>query len=164
MTKYQFECPDSLWRKWKRTVPRDVNLDERIRQLLEADAEGRVIEASSEADESGRDVAESDPEGLREAVDFPGPEERVQDCLRAVYLARHYVHEHGGATKAELVVNVMEQQPAGYDVEGALEKIASGERYRGGWWRNVVKPGLEALPEIEAPTGGASEWRPSDAG
>lgn len=159
MTKYQFECPGALWEKWKRTVPRDVNLDERIRQLLEADAEGRVIEASSEADDGARDVAETDPDGLREAVDFPGPAEREKDAVRAVYLARHYIHEHGAATKAELVVNVMEQQPVGYDVDDALAKIDSGDRYRGGWWRNVVKPGLEALPEIEAPTGGASEWR-----
>jgi len=42
MVKYQFEISDDEWERWKRTVPRSKSLDERIRELIEADAEGRV--------------------------------------------------------------------------------------------------------------------------
>jgi hypothetical protein len=39
---------------------------------------------------------------------------------------------------------------------------AEAERDRGAWWRRVAKPGLEALPDVEKPTGGRSEWRYTD--
>jgi len=31
---YQFSCSGALWTEWKRSVPRDVPLDEEIRALL----------------------------------------------------------------------------------------------------------------------------------
>ena len=43
----------------------------------------------------------------------------------------------------------------GYDVP----ELDPGDRYRGAWWRRVVKPGLKALPDVEAPSRGASDWR-----
>lgn len=59
-----------------------------------------------------------------------------------------------------LVADVMPAHPVGYDVP----ELEPGERYRGGWWRLVVKPGLEALPDVEAPPRGASDWRCSRDG
>lgn len=44
--------------------------------------------------------------------------------------------------------------PLGYDVDAALAKIDAGDRYRGGWWRNVVKPGLKALDDVQTPPQG----------
>jgi len=46
----------------------------------------------------------------------------------------------------------------GTDVDAALDKIEAGERYRGGWWRLVVRPGLEAAPDVEKPPRSGSEW------
>lgn len=40
--------------------------------------------------------------------------------------------------------------------DDAREKLADGDRYRGGWWRLVVRPGLEALNDVEKlPRGGS---------
>jgi len=93
-----------------------------------------------------------------EDVDFPAGRES-EACAAAVYAARDYLREHGAATKRDLVAEVMPEHPLGYDVDGALEKVEAGDRYRGAWWRRVVKPGLKALPDVEAPARGASEWR-----
>lgn len=46
------------------------------------------------------------------------------------------------------------------DVDVALEKVEAGERFRGAWWRKVVKPGLEALDDVQNPSRGGSEWSP----
>lgn len=181
MPKYQFEAPDNLWKKWKRTVPRDQTLEERILELLEADAEGRVRD-----DQEAESVAESDPSGAppqesQEAqppdegdesnaskgakpsnrlpeVEFPTSRER-HECVDAVLAVREYLREHGPASMREIVREVMPTYPIGYDVDDALAKIEAGERYRGAWWRHVVKPGLEALPDVEAPPQSGSNWR-----
>lgn len=42
MVQYQFEIDDDEWEAWKQTVPRTKTLDERIRELIRADTEGRV--------------------------------------------------------------------------------------------------------------------------
>jgi hypothetical protein len=108
------------------------------------------------------EAPESDAVGdALEDVDFPAGRER-EACSAAVYAARDYLREHGPATKRDLVAEVMPEHPLGYDVDGALEKVEAGDRYRGAWWRRVVKPGLKALPDVEAPARGASEWRHSD--
>jgi hypothetical protein len=101
---------------------------------------------------------ESDAVGELEHVDFPAGRDR-EECSAAVYAARDYLREHGPATKRDLVAEVLPEHPLGYDVDGALEKVEAGDRYRGAWWRRVVKPGLKALPDVEAPARGASEWR-----
>ena len=93
-----------------------------------------------------------------EDVGFPAGRKR-EACSAAVYAARDYLREHGPATMREIVAEVMPEHPLGYDVDGALEKVEAGDRYRGAWWRRVVKPGLKALPDVEAPARGASEWR-----
>lgn len=42
MVTYTFECPDGDWSEWKDTVPRSKNLDERLVELIQLDAEGEV--------------------------------------------------------------------------------------------------------------------------
>jgi len=37
MTVYQIEVPDDVWDRWKRTVPRDRKLNDRIVRLIEED-------------------------------------------------------------------------------------------------------------------------------
>jgi len=48
MTKYQFQIDDDKWADWKDTVPRSKSLDERLIELIEADTDGRVLEADDE--------------------------------------------------------------------------------------------------------------------
>jgi hypothetical protein len=38
MTKYTIEVDDELWSNWKDTVPRSKTLNDRIVELIEADA------------------------------------------------------------------------------------------------------------------------------
>jgi len=43
-TTYQFDVGGDTWARWKDTVPRSKTLEERLRELVVADAEGRVEE------------------------------------------------------------------------------------------------------------------------
>lgn len=54
----------------------------------------------------------------------------------------------------EIVSEIMPEYPIGYDVPDLEE----GDRYRGSWWRSIVRPALEQLPCVEKPTGGG-KWR-----
>lgn len=102
-------------------------------------------------DVDGDERAETD---ALEGVTFPGGRDR-DECRDAVLAARDCLREHGPASMREIVVDVMPEHPIGYDVP----ELESGDRYRGAWWRKVVKPGLEALEDVDAPARGASEWR-----
>lgn len=44
VVKYQFQVSRKSWEEWKNTVPRSKNLDVRIRELLNADTDGRVLD------------------------------------------------------------------------------------------------------------------------
>ncbi len=43
-TSYQFQTDKEDWNEWKNTVPRSKPLDQRLRELIVADTEGRVVE------------------------------------------------------------------------------------------------------------------------
>lgn len=86
----------------------------------------------------------------------------VDDAAAAVGRVRDYIRDHGGATKADLVRHVMPDHPLSYDGGGALGKIDSDDRYRGAWWRRVVKPGLEAAADVEKLPRGGSVWKYDD--
>ena len=129
------------------------------RDVSDTDRRSPATEDPAPVDEERDTPPESDAvDDALADVDFPAGRER-EACSAAVYAARDYLREHGPATKRDLVAEVMPDHPLGYDVDGALEKVEAGDRYRGAWWRRVVKPGLKALPDVEAPARGASEWR-----
>lgn len=92
-------------------------------------------------------------EALLDDVDFPTTKNRAE-CVEAVRATYEYLQANGSATMRELVQEVMPEHPVGYDVP----ELEAGERYRGAWWRRVVKPSLEALPDVEKPGAGGSEW------
>jgi hypothetical protein len=104
--------------------------------------------------ENTRTSGQTDAPTSLDEVDFPAGRERDQ-CEAAVLAARDYLREHGPATMRELVTEVMPEHPVGYDIP----ELEPGDRYRGAWWRRVVKPGLQALPDVQAPSRGASDWR-----
>lgn len=49
-TSYQFEVDKSLWSDWKNSVPRTKPLDQRIRELIKADREGRIRDADADTE------------------------------------------------------------------------------------------------------------------
>jgi len=137
--------------------------DERPRESVEsAPASNRdreVVEdvgGDEQREGDDEDVRESDPvgDGLEAAlvdVDFPVDREAAVETVRA---ASELVHESGPVAKGDVVAAVMPDHALGYDVDAALAKVeASGERYRGAWWRKVVKPGLGALDDVEYQNG-----------
>jgi len=140
--------------------------------------ESRDEQTQSERRETGESTAQSDdgregrddtsdtshdtPAGLG-TVEYPDKRDR-DACERAVFAARDYIRDHDGATKGEIVRGVMPDHALGYDVTAALEKLDSSNRYRGGWWRNVVTEGLEALDDVQKPDPGAGTWEYSGDG
>jgi hypothetical protein len=56
MVTYQFEIDDDDWQDWKETVPRTKSLDERLRELIEADTHGRVEEPGSDGGDQPTDA------------------------------------------------------------------------------------------------------------
>ncbi|RLM87896.1 winged helix-turn-helix domain-containing protein [Haloarcula sp. Atlit-7R] len=100
---------------------------------------------------------ETNVEDALDAVDFPGGRER-EECVEAVRAAYEYLQREGSGTMREFVREVMPEHPVGYDVPD----LEPGERYRGAWWRKVVKPGLAAIPDVESPPRGASDWTLSE--
>jgi len=168
MVKYQFEIDDDKWVRWKNTVPRSKSLEERIIELIEADTEGRVREgqepnaeatqtAASEATTEEGDVDEAGGnEDVFSALSFPGGVDH-EEGVEAILAARDFLREQGPASMKEIVTSVGPDHPLKYDPP---EEIDTGERFRGAWWRKVVKPGLEALGDVEAPNTdeGETDW------
>jgi DNA-binding transcriptional ArsR family regulator len=87
-------------------------------------------------------------------LEFPQGVAR-EPAIGAIEAAVAYLRAEGGASMRELVREVMPEHDLGYEVP----ELASGERYRGSWWRKVVKPGLEATDAVAKPKPGGSEWR-----
>lgn len=167
MVVYQFRPDDDLWADWKRTVPRDKSLETRLIELIEADLEGRVRPKTQEQQvdpgPEPRPNTSFEPESSEatplEAVSFPSTVDR-DTGEAAIEAAVAYLREAGEASKADFVRDVMPDHPLGYDVEKAVEQAETpGDRYRGSWWERVIKPGLEAHPDVEEPSPQASEWR-----
>ena len=165
MVTYQFEVDGDTWRKWKDTVPRSKNLDDRLRELVVLDAEGRIDDSQhvaagaaapgeTEAEtETGTarsgDTADTRPgvdrAQLREALAGSGNvlEARV-DAIVAMY---DCLRREGEATKAELL-DVVDAEAVDYAGPGSV-------------WANMVKgkETLQALPGVEPPPTGRSTWR-----
>jgi hypothetical protein len=114
----------------------------------------RLLDDSSHSDDS----THTDHDSIAATVTIPESKpNRIpdQDAGDAITAAVEYIQETGGASMREIVRTVMPEHPLGYDVP----ELEQGERYRGSWWRKVVKPGLEEHPEIRAPKQHESLWR-----
>lgn len=150
----------------------DVRGDPEPRALQEPAREDIAPSGSSSGDGSdGVDVdgerGEEPPEPTRTGVaaprslgevDFPSGRD-PEECVDAVLAAREYIRESGPASMADLVTGVMPDHPVGYDAESDVERINDPDaRNRSTWWRKVIRPGLKACPDVEAPAGGG-EWR-----
>lgn len=77
-------------------------------------------------------------------VDAPQHVDRAE-ALEAVDAIREYLRENGPTSMRELVLEVMPEHSLGYDVPD----LDPGDRYRGAWWRRVIRPSLEAVDDVE---------------
>jgi hypothetical protein len=143
VTKYQFEVSEEEWNRWKLTVPRDKSLDERIRELLEADADGRVLPAGQTGgdQEAAQPVADAGPVD----VDVPGDGQTAEQRREAVRAVYERLQETGRASKADLL---------------ALAVPIAGETYSSerSLWKNLLQPALSSIEGVE-PVGGSGDWR-----
>ena len=106
------------------------------------------------SEESGSDTGSS----VVTELDFPTGKDPTE-CEQAIEAAKEYLKRERSASMREIVRAVMPHHPIGYDVDSAVEKLEAGKRYRGAWWRRIVKPGLEASTNVEKPAPGASAWQ-----
>ena len=103
---------------------------------------------------------ESEPEAERADhyadIEFPRGVDR-EAAIAAIEAAVALLERQGQATMREIVPDVSAEHPLKY----GPQEVEEGERYRKAWWRKVVKPGLEAHPNVRKPDGGrrAWEWR-----
>lgn len=77
-------------------------------------------------------------------MDFPEGQERAA-CIATIAAAVKYLQTDGPASSREIVTAVMPDHSLGYDVP----ELEAGDRYRGAWWRRIVKPALKQLPGVE---------------
>jgi hypothetical protein len=66
MVTYQFEIDDETWQRWKDTLEQSKPLDERLRELIVADTEDRVVTAGEPEPDT---VTQETPEELEEIID-----------------------------------------------------------------------------------------------
>lgn len=135
----------------------DVPADEVVTDV-EAQAERVVESASSPHDletvesqppEPGAGVPGRPyeaPDDAIEAFDPPGNPDQTEQRRRALRRAAAFVRQRGEATRAELVDEVFPEEPGAY------------EDPDDGWWEEVVRPGLDRLPDVE-PTADGETWR-----
>jgi hypothetical protein len=157
MVTYQFEVDEEEWDAWKNTVPRTKALDERIRELIRADTEGRVQESEhTEAQQERTDAPEPtevQPDKRQEAreilngLDLPGSGSDYEQRVESVLVMYDLLRSNPGVRMSKS------------DFEEALEGKDVG--YSGGFgslWSNWVKSNpaqghggnvLEQLPGVE---------------
>lgn len=124
-------------------------------------ADGHQREQTDPADSTTAAPDTADTGERFDELDFPTTIPSWEEAISAIEAAEAYLRAEKAATKAEIVRNVMPDNSVGYDVEGALEKLESDNRYRGAWWRRVVRPGLAVIEDVEKPETGESEWKVS---
>ena len=150
-----------------------ADIREQVRERIERFEEDVEILASAEPAlfdrlQAAVDAVEGQPEREGDAsgsveesrtlgeLDFPHDDE---NCKAAAYAARDFIRANDGATRQEIVSQVLPVHPLTFQVDEALRTIEAGEQYNGGWWTEIVRPGLEALPTVECPTGEDEEFR-----
>jgi len=96
-------------------------------------------------DVTRRTDGETDADADRVALPDDVPDGVGDDAARdAIDAAREYLRTDGPASAREIVAAVMPEHSLGYDVP----ELEPGDRYRGAWWRRVVRPGLQRLDDV----------------
>jgi hypothetical protein len=144
---------DEVWTALNSRKRPGESFDDVLRRLLAVEGDDSV-EGSG-----GKDTPRTHAGADVSKLDLPGSVDPAA-AADAVAAVLDELRERGTATKGELVQAVMPGHDLGYDAEAAVDHVVtSGERYRGAWWRRVVKPALEQDERVKKPSGGRSEWR-----
>lgn len=161
MGRTSIQVSDELADELHGRKDRGDSYEDVIWRLIDGRDSSEQAEAPESAERATTPAAPREPlpsetrEQLRDAPDFPGGVDHG-DGVEAILAARDYLRKSGPASARQIVLSVGGEFPLKYDIPESLE---SGERYRGAWWRRVVKPGLQALDDVKAPATGGSEWR-----
>lgn len=154
---------------YERLRERVADLEGRIADVEAADSFGGLNQQTDSDDAESLvkpDAAPDAREQPQRQTETPTPDvpetvpQRIDDAdaSAAIAAAVDYIEDHGSATMRDLVSDVMPDHDCGYEVPA----LSPGERYRGSWWRKIVRPGLEDHPAITKPRPGQSEWRSRD--
>lgn len=118
---------------------------------------GNALESGLQETDSAREPLQgAETDDIRRAiseVDFPSGRD-PEACVEAVLVAREHLRENGPASMRELVAEVMPDHPLGYEVPEIEDGDLVADRYRGAWWRKIVRPGLKACDDVQPATGG----------
>ena len=82
-----------------------------------------------------------------------------KDYLAAIEAAREYLRAHGPDSRQVLVSKVPPAHPLDLDLEEAFSTEGAGNQLRAAWWHHVIESGLEAMPNVDASSSDANEWR-----
>lgn len=150
MVTYQFDIDDDEWASWKRQVPRDKTLDTRIRELLQADREGRVMEpetAPTPDPESTPTRVEETPAEPADDIEWAITEtvadwadesdERRQKRIETLRCALEALREKP-MSKKQMQTECYEEVPN------------QNERT---WYRKTVRPALGLVSEYDSSSG-----------
>jgi len=148
MVEFRISVDDDEWQRWKRTVPREKSLHDRIVELLEADADGRV---ASPLDPTPTSAATDD--GPTPAVEYESRPDSVADVLERA--REDFSDDSEDRQQARLdslqaaVEAVVEQPLSKSEIEN---RIYDGE-VRGQnaetWFRKTVRPYLKEVAEYD---------------
>jgi hypothetical protein len=139
---FSFDVDEERWDRWKKTVPRDKALHTRIKELLDADAEGRV-------QERGGDVEPTTTDGLtpRVVVDMVG-DGLNEEKRRSLLAGLEYLREQGEATTSEIAEAARDVEPA----------YASAQSWRSNLWNNIGTD-LRETGAVELAEKSRGRWR-----
>jgi hypothetical protein len=141
---FSFDVDEERWERWKKTVPRDVALHTRIKELLDADAEGRIQERGAKTETGAAGLTP------RVVVDMVG-EELNEQKRRSLLAGLEYLREEGEATAGEIAEAARKAEPV----------YASAKSWRSNLWNNVGKE-LRKTGAVELAEKSRGRWRWTD--
>jgi len=139
VTTYQFDTDDEEWDAWKNQVPRSKSLDTRLRELMKADREGRVLPPDHEGDSRSEEYHDVVDEVVREtsvvdeiASGWDDSDERLRQRRRAAEAALELIQSRGELGKS----TAMDELLPDHAVDGQNDET---------WWRKNVRPVLQQV-------------------
>lgn len=121
--------------------PIETSVEEQAASDTDLETSPRRTGAGSTGVGMGEDESvggnEESPTDLIDGIDIPGAPDQQEDRRAALRAAYRYLREGATAQKDDIATEVFPDHPAGY------------EKPNDGWWQQVVRPGLVALPDVE---------------
>lgn len=142
---------DEVWGELHRRKQRGDTFDDVLRRELDL---GHDEQAGEQKNRQSLEHLENGTLAPKVPDEIPN---RISDesAADAIAAAVAFIEDQNGASMREIVSEVMPEHDLGYDVP----ELQEGDRYRGSWWRNVIKPALEQEPSVEKPDNPSSPWK-----